>query len=54
MKYTVLRKVGNHPNSFGIYQHIKGDSKCKQKLNYHLFNNMLIGRYQEYIIKKGR
>ena len=52
-KKYILRKVGNHPIGKGIQQYIKGGRKFKQKLTYHLFNNMLRDRiYQEYVLGK--
>ena len=49
---NILREVGNIKNIikkgrkssqwvFGIHQYIKGCRKSKQKLIYHLFNNIL-------------
>ena len=33
---------------FGIHQYIEGCRKCKQKLIYHLFNNICIKKGRKY------
>ena len=47
--------VRNCSNGFWIHECIKGGKKSKQKMFYHLFNDILRGiKYQEYILNQVR